>query len=165
VSAGTITTGQGTEEIIVDTGGLSGVQVVATVELFGAPLGCNGSASRTTQVKVPAIVCGIAFDQYGDIKFSDEKPRLDNVAIQLINQPLSTGSILMSAGQETFENETSERLARVKSYLVDVREVDPNRIVTVDCGFSQELTIRFTLSRMGPPFPSAVITQKSLSPT
>src|ERR1041385_6371258 len=47
VSAGEITRGQNTEEITVDTVGLGGQDVVATVELSGAP-GCK--ASRTTQV-------------------------------------------------------------------------------------------------------------------
>jgi hypothetical protein len=139
LSAGTITTGQGTDEITVDTTGLGGFFVTASVGLVGAPPDCKGSASITFQVKVPGVI-GCAFDNYGDIKFEDEKARLDNFAIQLTNQPLSSGHILISAGQETFEKEAEERLDRAKSYLADVREIDPNRIVTVDCGFSQELT-------------------------
>jgi len=149
ISAGTITAGQGTQEIMVDSTGLDGVDVIATVELFGAPAGCKASASRTTQVKVSAIDCGLAFDQYGDITFEDEKARLDNFAIQLSNQPLSSGQILMSAGQVTFKNETTERLARAKSYLVDVRKTDPNRIVTNDCGFTRDLNIRLYIVPVG----------------
>ena len=47
----------------------------------------------------------------------------------------------MFAGRETFKNETAERLARARSWLTDVRHIDPNRIVTFDCGFTQELTV------------------------
>lgn len=141
LSLGTIMTGQGTDEITVDTVGLGGMVLTVTVGLSGVPPGCKGSASRTTTVRPQALSCCHAFDQYGDIKFDDEKARLDNFAVQLMNVPLSSGYILMSAGQETFEKEAAERLARAKSYLVDVREIDKNRIVTVDCGFSQELTI------------------------
>src|SRR5215216_5713806 len=119
LSAGTITTGQGTDEIMVDTAGLGGLEVIVTAELSGAPLGCNGSASRTTQVQSPGILCGFRFDEYGDIKFKDEKARLDNFAIQLSNERLASGYILMSAGQKTFENEAVERLERAKSYLVN----------------------------------------------
>jgi hypothetical protein len=140
VSAGTITEGQGTDEISVDSTGLGGVEITATVELSGAPPGCKGS-SRTTQVKVPPMVCGIAFDEYGDISFEDEKARLDNFAIQLMNFPDSSGIILMTAGQVTFKNESFERLARAKSYLAKVRSIDRARIVTLDCGFTQELNI------------------------
>ena len=149
VSVGTITTGQGTEEISVDTVGLGGLEVMVTVELSGAPLGCKGSASKTMQVKPATLTCGLPFDRYGDLKFSDEKARLDNFSIQLLNEPLSTGMILMSAGRETFENETTERLARAKSYLVDVRETDPSRIVTIDCGFSQDLSIQLYIVPVG----------------
>jgi len=149
LSAGTITTGQGTDQITVDTTGLGGQEVTVTAELSGASLGCSGSASRTTQVQSPDFICGLRFDEYGDIKFNDERARLDNFAIQLSNQSLSSGYILMSAGQKTFENETMERLERAKSYLVNVREIDPNRVVTVDCGFTPDLTIKLYVAPLG----------------
>jgi hypothetical protein len=149
VSVGTITSGQGATEITVDTVGLGGQELTATAELSGAPPGCKGSASRTTQVKPQPITCGRPFDEYGDISFEDEKARLDNFAIQISNELLSSGYILMSAGRETFENETAERLARAKSYIIDVREIDPNRIVTLDCGFTPELRILLSIVPVG----------------
>ena len=148
LSVGTITSGHGTEEISVDTAGLGGQIVTATVELPGAPAGCSKSATRKVQVK-PSPPTECAFDSYGDIKFEDEQARLDNLAIQLINVPLSSGYIMMSAGQVTFENEAEDRLRRAKSYLTDVRGSDPNRIVTVDCGFSQELTTQLWIVPIG----------------
>ena len=153
LSAGTITTGQGTDQITVDATGLGGQEVTVTAELSGASLGCNGSVSRTTQVHSPGFICGMPFDEYGDIKFEDEKARLDNFAIQLFNQPLSSGYILMSAGQKTFKNETMEHLERAKSYLVNVREIDRNRVVTVDCGFTPDLNIKLYVAalRSTPP--------------
>jgi hypothetical protein len=154
VSAGTIMTGQGTDEITVDTVGLSGVELIATAELYGAPAGCRASASGTTQVKVQPFICGLAFDRYGDLKFEDEKARLDNFAIQLMNSPLASGSILMSAGRETYRNEARERLDRIKSYLVDVREVEPYRIVTFDCGFAPELLIQLYIVPPGATLPA-----------
>lgn len=109
VSAGTIVGGQGSDTISVDTVGLGGQEVTATVELIGAPSGCHRSASKTTQVALPPP-CGQAFDAYGDIKFEDEKARLDNFAIQISNYPGSTGLILMYAGQPTFIGEAEDRL-------------------------------------------------------
>ena len=149
VSAGTIMTGQGTNEITLDTVGLGGQVITITVELSGAPLGCKGSVSKTTEVALPPIACGMPFDRYGDIKFEDEKARLDNYAITLTNEPLSSGYIFVTAGQETFEGEAAERLARAKSYLADVRDLDPNRIVTADCGFSQDLTVTLSIVPVG----------------
>ena len=144
LSAGTITSGQGTEEIVVDSTGLGGQVVTVTVELAGVPQGCK-AASRAMEVKGSPIVCFLPFDEYGDLRFEDEKARLDNFAIQISNEPLSIGQILMAAGQETFENETRDRLARAKSYLVNVRGIDPNRILTLDCGFTRELSIRLVI--------------------
>lgn len=154
VSAGTITSGQGTEIITVDTTGLGGQDVTATAELNGAPPGCKGSASRTAKIKPPPIGCGRPFDEYGDISFEDEQARLDNFAIQISNELLSTGHILMFAGRETFENETAQRLARAKSWIVDVRGIDRNRIVTVDCGFAPELRIQLSIVPVGASPPS-----------
>ena len=87
-------------------------------------------------------LCGRPFDEYGDIEFEDEKARLDNFVIQVFSIPLSSGYILMTAGQKTYRTEATERLDRAKSYLVNVRDVDPNRVVTVDCGFTQDLIIK-----------------------
>src|SRR5215217_4876814 len=78
LSAGTITTGQGTDEITVDTARLGGLVMTATVGLVGAPPECKGSASITFQVKMGGLI-GCAFDNYGDIKFEDEQARLDNL--------------------------------------------------------------------------------------
>lgn len=156
LSVGTIVAGQGTAEITVDSVGLGGQVLTATVELSGAPLGCKGSASRTTQVKVQPLSCGKPFDYYGDIKFGDEKARLDNFAITLASIPLASAHIQMTAGQETYQGEAAEHLARIKSYLADVREIDPNRILTLDCGFSEDLMVRLWVVPVGATHPECV---------
>ena len=148
VSAGTITSGQGTDSISVDSTGLGGMELIATAELVGAPPACRGSASALTKVTL-VVACHHRFDEYGDISFEDEKARLDNFAIQLMNIPESAGLIMMAAGQVTFENEATERLDRAKSYLVNEREIDPTRIITVDCGFAPELTITLRILPVG----------------
>lgn len=152
VSAGTIMSGEGTSVITVDSAGLSGVGVIATAELVGAPAGCSGSAAKTVNVRFGCILPH-KFDGYGDIAFEDEKARLDNFAIQLLNEPNSIAYVFMTAGQETFPNEANERLARAKSYLVKVRKVDANRIVTKDCGFTTDLTITLWLLPVGMEIP------------
>jgi len=153
VSTGTILSGQGTDQISIDTAWLGGQVLTTTVELSGATRGCNGSASTTTAIEPPPVICRCVFDEYGDIKFEDEAARLDNFAIQISNEPLTTGYILMSAGQETFKNEAAEHLDRVKSYLVNVRGVDQNRVVTVDCGFTPDLNIKLFIAppEVNPP--------------
>ena len=148
LSAGTIATGQGTEEITIDNAGMGGLHLIVTVELSGVPPGCSGSATKTVQFELPPPP-ECAFDSYGNIKFEDEKARLDNFAIQLQNDPLASGYIHMFAGRITFENEAQERLDRAKSYLADFRELDRNRIVTVDCGYSTEFWAQMWIVPLG----------------
>jgi hypothetical protein len=153
LTAGTIVNGQGTNEISVDTAGLGGQDVTATLEMVGVPVGCSSAASRTTRVSLP-IACGLAFDQYGDLKFEDEKARLDNFAVQIQMQPTASGYIGMYAGAETYPDEASERLNRAKTYLVDFRKTEPNRVITVDCGFSSELTVQLYIVPFGASLPA-----------
>ena len=116
VSAGTIVGGQGTELISVNSAWLAGQTVTATVELIGAPSGCNSSASTTTRVAPPPLPQR-AYDSYGEIDFEYEKARLDSLAIQVLNRQ-GSGLIQISAGQITFKGEAAYRLDRAKSYLV-----------------------------------------------
>ncbi|HEX6717193.1 MAG TPA: Ig-like domain-containing protein, partial [Pyrinomonadaceae bacterium] len=76
VSAGTISSGQGTSTITVDTAGIGGQSVTATVNIGGLDPSCNATASCTTAVKPPPQPPR-KFDEYGNIRFNDEKARLD----------------------------------------------------------------------------------------
>ncbi len=138
VSAGTITSGQGTTTITVDTANLGGQTVTATVDTGGFAPACSTSASCSTQVQTPTIINPIKFDEYGNIRFNDEKARLDNYAIQLQNDPGAEGYII-AYGTCTGEGQT--RADRAKNYLVSNRGIDAARIVTVDGGCRADLTV------------------------
>jgi len=157
VSLGSINKGQGTDEITIDTAGLGGLVLTATVELIGVPAGCKGVASITAEVALPAPACNLKFDEYGDIKYRDEQARLDNFAIQVSNWPKSSGIVLMSAGQKTFKGEVPYRLARAKSYLTQIRGMDSSRILTIDCGFSRELLVALYVIPVEGPMPTCEI--------
>src|SRR4029077_3471509 len=110
VSAGTISSGQGTSSITVDSAGLGGQSVTATVELGGLDPSCSRTASCTTSVKAPNPPAR-KFDEYGNIKFNDEKARLDNYSIQLQNEPGSQGYIIAYG---SCEGEAQARADRAK---------------------------------------------------
>lgn len=139
LSAGTITKGEGTDEITVDTAGLAGQTLTATVELTGAPAGCKNVASMTTTITAPPI-CDCRFDSYGNIDFANETARLDNFVLQIFHSNKLRGLMLLYAGKETFKGEAAYRLNRAKEYLTNFRGLDPSRLTTVDCGFAQDLT-------------------------
>ena len=154
VSVGTITKGEGTGEITLDTTGLGGQVVTVTVELVGAPVGCQSTVSKTINISPQPPTCGRPFDQYGRITFEDEKARLDNFAIQLSNVPSEyMGLIHVSAGQKTFKGEAKYQLDRARAYLVNVRRIDSSRIITVDCGFYRDLNTKVWVVPRGATFP------------
>jgi len=153
-SAGTITSGQGTSTITVDTTGLGGQSIETTVEVVGRDWKCSAKSKGVEIVGRP-FVCGMAFDDYGDIKWEDEKARLDNFAIQLLNWPDGRGSIMIYAGNPTYRGEAQFRLQRAKNYLVKVRGIDSARLILTDGGFRADVeTILHLVEKdMSPPVP------------
>ncbi|MGH9871724.1 MAG: hypothetical protein ACRD9S_04565 [Pyrinomonadaceae bacterium] len=159
VSAGTISSGQGTSSITVDSAGLGGQSVTATVELGGLDPSCSRTASCTTSIKA-VVPPAVRFDEYGNIKFNDEKARLDNYAIQLQNQPGSQGYIIAYG---TCEGEAQARADRAKDYLVNTRGIDAGRLVTIDGGCRSDLMVQLWIVPTGADAPAAS-TDNAISP-
>jgi hypothetical protein len=151
VSAGTITAGQGTPTITVDTAGLAGRPITATVSVEGYELVCNASCATA----IPAPVNPRQTDQYGNIARDDEKARLDNFAIALQNEPGAQGYIIVYAGRGMRAGEAARRAARAKDYLVNTRGMDAGRIVTLEGGTRETLTVELWIVPAGatPPVP------------
>jgi len=145
VSAGTITSGQGTTSITVSTDNIGGQSVTATLEVGGVDPSCGRTTSCTTAVRNP-IKPARKFDEYGNIRFNDEKARLDNFAIQLQNEPASTGYII---GYGSCDAEGMTRANRAKDYLVNTRGIDAGRIMTVDGGCLPELQVQLWIAPQG----------------
>ena len=160
VSAGTISSGQGTSTITVDTNGLGGQSVTASVNIGGADPSCTGTtASCTTQMKV-APPPARKFDEYGNIRFNDEKARLDNYAIQLQNEPGSQGTIIVYG---SCAGEAQQRGDRAKDYLVNTRGIEAGRITVVDGGCRSDLTVQLWVVPQGAAAPT-VDTSGAISP-
>ncbi len=151
VSAGTISSGQGTSSITVDTAGLGGQTVTATVEVGGLDPACSRTASCSTSITTPAAPA-TKFDEYGNIKFNDEKARLDNYAIQLQNQPGAQGYIIAYG---SCAGEAQARADRAKDYLVNTRGIDAGRIVTMDGGCRSDLSVELWIVPTGATAPAA----------
>lgn len=139
VSAGTISSGQGTPSITVDTTGLDGQTVTATVEVGGLPPECDRTRSCSFTVGTPVSPQCRIFDQYNDLRFNDEKARLDNFAIQLQQEPDAIGYYAIWG---SCEGEGQRRADRAVAYLVNTRGIDASRIRTVvDPNCRETLTV------------------------
>ncbi|HYW72493.1 MAG TPA: hypothetical protein VE961_15760 [Pyrinomonadaceae bacterium] len=145
VSAGKITSGQGTNSITVDTTGTGGQTITATVEVGGVDPTCNRTSSCSVAVR-PKPAKPRKFDEYGNIRFNDEKARLDNFAIQLQNEPTSRGAIV---GYGSCDAEGMTRANRAKDYLVNTRGIDAGRIDVIDGGCLPELQVQLWIVPQG----------------
>ncbi len=157
VSAGTISGGQGTPSITVDTAGQAGQSITATVNVGGLAASCPASASCTSSI-APNPVGPTKFDEYGNVNFNDEKARLDNYAIQLQNAPGTQAYIIAYGGRRGRTGEAQARADRAKNYLVNTRGIDAGRISTVDGGFREDLAVELWLVPQGATPPTAAPT-------
>jgi hypothetical protein len=134
-----------------------GRTVEATVEVSGLPSRCSKTASCSTRVIRESFA--LKLDEYGDISFRDEKARLANFAVELQNNPSALGYVIAYGARRGRPGEAQRRADRARNLLVPKRNL--GRIVTVDGGFRNELTIELWLVPSGTTPPPAAPTVDS----
>ncbi len=80
------------------------------------------------------------FDDFGDIQASDLIARLDNLAIQLQNEPNARGFLIVYRERRDLSGLSNRYAHRMKDYLVNTRGISAGRVVTVDGGIAGCLT-------------------------
>ena len=125
ITAGRITSGQGTPSITVDTTGLAGQTLRATLDIGGFGMPCPASCA----VLIPIVNKPHKFDEYYDIARNDEKARLDNYAIQLQQEPGSQGYVIVYPSRKAGPAQAQARAQRIVDYLVNTRGLDTSRVV------------------------------------
>ena len=152
VSAGTIMEGQGTDTIKVDTTGLAGQSIRASLSLGGYNLECAANCAVT--IPVPKLTSR-RFDEFPDISRNDEKARLDNFGIEMQNDPSATAYVIVYPGKSGKRGEVQEHAGRVVEYLVNSRGLDQQRIVTLVGPVRNALHVELWITPRGatPPTP------------
>jgi hypothetical protein len=152
VSAGTIVAGQGTDTIKVDTTGLAGQTVRASLSMGGYNLEC--SAECSIMMPLPKLN-NKKFDEFPDISRNDEKARLDNFAIELQNDPTSTAYVIVYPGRNGKKGDVQHHASRIVDYLVNSRNLDQKRIVTLVGPAKDALNVELWITPQGatPPNP------------
>ena len=79
-------------------------------------------------------------DEFGDIQASDLIARLDNLAIQLQNEPMARGFLIVYRERRDMPGLSNRYAHRMKDYLVNTRGLASERIATVDGGIAGCLT-------------------------
>jgi hypothetical protein len=89
----------------------------------------------------PVLAPDEPFDSYGNISWEDEKAHLDNFVIALQRDSNLVGYIIVYAGRQACLGEAGDRALRAKQYVVETHGIDENRVIWVDGGHREKLTI------------------------
>lgn len=152
-SYGRIVNGQGTAAITLDAAGIQAVGTTVTVAVRGLPEGCPATESCT----VPGVMaCHRPLDEYGDIDAEDEQARLDNLAIELQNDPNAGGHLLCYGGKVGLAGEAQARCERARDYLAKSRGIEWSRLAVEDGGYRENVTVTLWVVPQNaiPPRPS-----------
>jgi hypothetical protein len=160
-----IINGAGTPAISVDTSGVGNQRIAAILVVddgSGIPQ-CRQSAQAVTNVVFtpPPPRVPRKFDEFPNLAFDDQKARLDNLAIELVNSPDATGYIIVYSGRTSRAGQAQRLGDRARDYLVRTRGVDPNRITIVDGGYREADEFEIWIVPQGAQTPPATPTIQS----
>ena len=105
------------------------------------------------------------FDSFPKKSDSDMFGRLDNLAIQLTNDPRVTGYVISYAGKVSTRNSARTLARQARYYLISKRQIPPNRVVAIDGGFRQVTELELYLIGTDLPAPSPKPTLSSTQVT
>jgi hypothetical protein len=109
------------------------------------------------------------FDEFGDILISDWLARIDNLAVELMNRPTTTGYIVAYGVPNKFPGWPSRRAHQVRGYLIKSRGLDPARVEVVYGGYRDEVMYQLWVVEPGaqlpvPPFDFAAALAREKTP-
>jgi hypothetical protein len=158
-----ILSGAGTPTITVDSTGLGGQSVTATLVVddgSGDPA-CRQTAQATTVIpRIPPRESPLRqFDVCCSCSFDDQKARLDNLGVELQNDPSTTTYVIAYGGRTSRIGQANLLGARARDYLVTNRGVDQSRIVVINGGFREEDCVELWIVPSGatPPQPTPTV--------
>jgi hypothetical protein len=149
--------------LTVDSTGLGGRQVTATlvVDDGSGEAACRQTAQASTSVPhlpPPPTTPSREFDVCCSCSYDDQKARLDNLAIELTNDPSTTTYVIAYGGRTSRAGQADRLLARAKEYLMQKRGVDQARIVALNGGFREEDCVELWVVPRGAQPPQATPT-------
>jgi hypothetical protein len=140
VSEGRIVQGQGTSSIRVDLTNVNARGPTGSVTVSGFDSACPATASCSMLIEHWDL-SPTKFDSFGALPRNNEAVRLNAYAFQLQNQPGTRAYILAYGGRRGRAGEAGKLAARSRKYLVEARGINAERVVTLDAGYREKLTI------------------------
>jgi len=152
-----VISGIGTSTLNVDSTGLGGQRITATLTADDGS--ADPACAQTVQaVSVIApiekkIIVAREFDECNNCTFDDQKARLDNLAVELQNDPSTRGYIMAYGGRMSPIGQVEKLMSRARDYLVTQRGIDASRLVVVNGGFREEDSVELWIVPSGATAP------------
>ena len=156
-SSARIISGLGTPTLNVDSTGVGGQRITATLTADdgSADPACAQSAQAVSMI-VPIVKTAIVareFDECNNCTFDDQKARLDNLAVELQNDPTTRGYVVAYGGRMSPLGQVEKLMSRAREYLVTQRGIDASRLVVVNGGFREDDSVELWLVPSGAAAP------------
>lgn len=90
-----------------------------------------------------------AFDSYDLLSPAQEKQRLDNFVIALMEQKGRAGYIISYGGKRARVGEAIERVQRARNYLIKVRSFPPGQLKAIDGGYREKASVELYIVPRG----------------
>lgn len=166
VSGGKIILGQRTPQVTIEACELPSSSpsfVNVKINLDGGPPELE--KERSCRLKIdPKCAPPFLYDQYQDISLKDEQQRLDRLGRYLTGEDSGAGAYLVAyAGRTSCFREAKLRADRARRYLQANYKLDASRVITVDGGFRDNLTVDIFTSAHDTcgPFPTPSLMSSS----
>jgi hypothetical protein len=162
-STARIVSGANSPTLNVDSTGLGGHRIVATLiaDDGSSDPACSQSAQAFSVVApLPKrVIISQEFDECNNCTFDDQKARLDNLAVELQNDPSTRAYIIAYGGRTSPLGQVEVLMSRARDYLTSQRGIDASRFVLVNGGFREEDSVELWMVPSGakPPQPTPTV--------
>jgi hypothetical protein len=152
-----IISGLGSPTLNVDSTGLGGQRITATLTADdGSGEPACAQTVQAVSVVTPLekkIIVAREFDECNSCTLDDQKARLDNLAVELQNDPSTRAYILAYGGRMSPLGQVEKLMSRSLEYLTTQRGIDASRIVVVNGGFREEDSVELWIVPSGAAAP------------
>ena len=158
-ASASIINGLGTATLNVDSTGLGGQRITATLTADdgSSDPACAQSAQAVAMIaaiKMTPIVPR-KFDECDNCTFDDQKARLDNLGVELQNDPTTRGYIIAYGGRMSPVGQVEKLMSRAREYIVTQRGISASRLTVVNGGYREEDSVELWIVPSGAAAPVA----------
>jgi len=161
-ASASIISGLGTSTLNVDSSGLGGQRIIATLTADdGSSDPACAQSAQAVSIIAPmkkVIIVAREFDECNNCTFDDQKARLDNLAVELQNDPTTRAHIIAYGGRMSPVGQVEKLMTRARDYLVTERGISASRLAVVNGGYREEDSVELWVVPSGATAPQATPT-------